>query len=226
MISEERMYVSRPETPNGAAIVVFQEAFGVNGHIREVADRFADHGFLAVAPELFHRTAELGFEAGYGDFEAVRPHFAALTPAGLIEDAKGAFDFAAAQPGIDRRRIACIGFCMGGRVSYLANSALELRAAISFYGGGIAPDLLDLAKAQHGPLLMFWGGKDAHIPAEQHRSVADALTAAGKNHTQVVFSHADHGFFCDQRASYNPEAAQQAWALCGAFLESYGIYGS
>jgi len=223
MITSERLFVARPKTSNGAAILVFQEAFGVNGHIRDVAQRFADLGYLAVAPELFHRTAEPGFEAGYGEYDKLRPHLDALTPEGLTEDARDAFEFAAAQPGIDRARIACIGFCMGGRASFLANAALELRAAISFYGGGIAPALLDRAVQQHGPLLMFWGGKDAHILPEQFRAVADALTAAGKDHMQVVPSDADHGFFCDQRASYNSKAAAQAWALCRAFLETNGV---
>jgi len=224
MLSNERIFAARPTTSNGAAILVFQEAYGVNSHIRDIAERFANHGFLAVAPELFHRTAEPGFEAPYDNFEMVRPHMDALTPESLLEDAHSAYEFAAAQPGIDRSRIACIGFCMGGRVSYLANSALPLRAAISFYGGGIAPELLDRAAQQHGPLLMFWGGKDGHIPPEQYRAVADALIAEDKTHEQVVFSQAGHGFFCDRRPSYHPESAQQAWALCGAFLESYGIF--
>jgi len=223
MISSERLFVARPNTSNGAAVLVFQEAFGVNGHIRDVAQRFADLGYLAVAPELFHRTAERGFEAGYDDYDKLRPHLDALTPEGQIEDASDAFEFAAAQPGIDRSRIACIGFCMGGRASFLANAALELRAAISFYGGGIAPALLDRAEKQHGALLMFWGGKDAHIPPQQYRAVADALTAAGKEHTQVVPSYADHGFFCDRRAAYNSKAAAQAWALSRAFLETNGV---
>lgn len=216
------MYVARPKAPNGAALLVFQEAFGVNAHIRDVAQRFADLGYVAVAPELFHRTAEPGFEAAYGNFEVLRPHMDALTPEGLIEDARAAFEAAAKEPGVDPKRIACAGFCLGGRVSYLANSELDLRAAISFYGGGIAPAALDRVPRQHGPLLMFWGGRDAHIPSEQYRAVADALTAAGKDHAQVVFSDADHGFFCDQRPSYNAKAAAQAWALCRTFLEQNG----
>jgi carboxymethylenebutenolidase len=223
MISSDRLFVARPATPNGAAIVIFQEAFGVNSYIRDVAQRFAERGFLAVAPELFHRTAPPRFEVAYDNFQAAAPHFAQLTADGLLEDAHGAFAFAAAQPGIDRERIACAGFCLGGRVSYLANSELSLRAAVSFYGGGIAPDFLDRAGRQHGPLLMFWGGKDQHIPAEQYRAVADALTSAGKTHTQVTISDADHGFFCDQRASYNAAAAQQAWALTLAFLAANGV---
>lgn len=222
MISTDRFYTVRPANPNGAAILVFQEAFGVNSHIRDVAQRFANEGFLAVAPELFHRTTPPGFEASYTDFPAVQPHLAALTREGQIDDARAAFEFAAGQPGIDRSRIACIGFCMGGRASYFANSALDLRAAISFYGGGMA-DALDLAPQQHGPLLMFWGGADSHIPPEQYRAVSDGLKAAEKRYTQVVISDAGHGFFCDQRGAYNAGAAAQAWALTLAFLKTNGV---
>jgi carboxymethylenebutenolidase len=216
-------YVSRPSGDGKApAIMVFQEAFGVNAHIRDVADRFAALGFLAVAPELFHRTGA-GFEGTYTDFEAVRPHMAALSPNGLNADIDATYKWLKAQPGADSERIAATGFCMGGRVAYMANARVKLGAAMSFYGGGIAPDLLDLAKTQHAPILMFWGGLDAHILPEQYRAVADALSAGGATHEQVVFGKADHGFFCDARASYNQIAARQAWALLKEFLNAYGV---
>jgi len=216
-------YVARP---SGAAansgIIVVQEAFGVNTHIRDVADRCAQLGMVAVAPELFHRTAD-GFEGSYGDFDAIRPHMAALTVPGIIADMRAAYQWLREEAGLAPERIAVIGFCMGGRVAYLANAELPFGAAISFYGGGIAPEHLERARTQHGPLLMFWGGKDAHIPAEQYRAVADALTAADALHEQVVFSQADHGFFCDQRASYDPGSARQAWALVLEFLRVFGV---
>jgi carboxymethylenebutenolidase len=94
---------------------------------------------------------------------------------------------------------------------------VPLAAAISFYGGRMA-EMLQLVEKQHAPILMFWGGLDKNIPPEQYRSVADALTAAGKPHEQVVFSIAEHGFFCDARPSYSADAAPQAWALSLAFL--------
>ncbi|HET9030170.1 MAG TPA: dienelactone hydrolase family protein [Candidatus Aquilonibacter sp.] len=220
--TEMNVYVARPAHAHASpGVIVFQEAFGVNAHIRDVAERFAALGCVAVAPELFHRSAP-GFQGSYTDFEAVRPQIAALTREGLEADIDAAFDWIRNDDGVDPNEIAAIGFCMGGRVAYMANARVSLRAAVSFYGGGIAPDLLSLASAQHGPLLMFWGGLDAHIPAEQYRDVADALTAAGATHEQVVFSHADHGFFCDQRASYNPIAARQAWALVKEFFTAYG----
>ncbi len=217
------VYMARPENVKSApAIVVFQEAYGVNNYICDVTRRFAALGMVAVAPELYHRTAPPGFTANYGDFDTVRAHMSALTQEGLAADIDAIFGWLTDDAGVDPEEMAVVGFCMGGRVAYLANSRIPLRAAISFYGGGIAPDLLPLASAQRGPLLMLWGGLDQHIPPEQYRAVADALTDANVTHEQVVFSQADHGFFCDQRASYNPIASRQAWAMLKEFLASYG----
>jgi carboxymethylenebutenolidase len=218
------VYVATPKgAANGGGILVFQEAFGVNAYIRDIADRFAALGFTAVAPELFHRTGP-GFEGAYDNFEPIKPHMAGLSTQGIAADASAAFDFLTKQPGVDATRIASIGFCMGGRASFIANSEVKLRAAISFYGGGMQ-ELLDLVPKQHGPLLTFWGGKDQHILPEYHRAVSDALAAAGKTHEKVVFSQADHGFFCDQRSAYEPGSAAQAWALVQAFLRAFGMFG-
>jgi carboxymethylenebutenolidase len=215
-------YVARPKTGTATAgMLVFQEAFGINAYMRDVADRFAALGFLSIAPELFHRTGP-GFEGSYTDFEGVRQHISALTTEGVNTDIEGAYTWLREQ-GIDAPRIGAVGFCMGGRVAYMANARVQLGAAISFYGGGIVPDLLPLAQAQRAPILMFWGGLDTHIPPEQYRAVADALTAAKATHEQVIFSRADHGFFCDARASYNEIASRQAWALVNAFLDVYGL---
>lgn len=216
--------VARPPSGPGPGLIVLQEAFGVNHHIRNVAERYAARaGVTAIAPELFHRTAPPGFEGRYGDFDAIRPHMAALTTPGLAADMRAAYDWLVQQAKIPPSRIAAVGYCMGGRCAYLANSELPLAAAISYYGGGIAPDMLDRAARQHGPLLMFWGGLDQHIPAEQHRAVADALTAAGADHVQVVFSKADHGFNCDERPSYNESASREALSLVLEFLRVNGV---
>ncbi|MBV8637797.1 MAG: dienelactone hydrolase family protein [Candidatus Eremiobacteraeota bacterium] len=217
-------YVARPgdDAKSAPAVVVFQEAYGVNDYICDVTKRFAALGMVAIAPELFHRSAPSGFTANYGDMEAVREHITKMTREGLEADIDATFSWLADDGGVDPEEMAAVGFCMGGRVAYVANSRTRLRAAISFYGGGIAPDLLPLASAQRGPILMFWGGLDQHIAPEQYRAVADALTEANATHEQVVFSQADHGFFCDQRASYNPIASRQAWAMLKEFLASYG----
>jgi len=199
-------------------LLLFQEAFGVNHHIRELAERFAREGWITVAPELFHRTAPIGFEGGYTDFSQVAPHMQALTEKSLSDDVLAAAAWLQRQPQFRAGASAAIGYCLGGRVSFLANSLLPLKAAVSYYGGRIAPDLLKRAPHLSGHHLFFWGGRDQHIPPEQIGAVLAGLQQAGKPYTNVVISDADHGFSCDERASFNPAAARDAWALTIAFL--------
>ncbi len=221
-----RAYLARPRDGRPrAGLLVFQEAFGVNAHIRDIAERFAREGYNALAPELFHRTAP-GFEGAYNNFEAAMPHVRALKEQDLEADVRAAYAWLRADLGIPGPPLACIGFCMGGRVSFLTNSVVPVKAAVSFYGGGIAPNpmgpgLLNRASDLHAPQLLFWGGLDKHIGPEQTQAVADALRQVGKPFVNVEFADADHGFFCDARPSYNPAAAQQAWALTHAFLNCY-----
>jgi carboxymethylenebutenolidase len=201
-------------------LLVFQEAFGVNSHIRNVTDRFAAQGYVAIAPELFHRTAPAGFEGNYKDFPSIMPHYQALTNENAEADVRSTYEWLRSNPEVKADQISCVGFCMGGRVSFLANSAVPLRSAVSFYGGGIAQTLLDRAAKQHGPILMFWGGLDKHITTEHRRAVVDALDPQRKAYVNVEFSNADHGFFCDERPAYEPNAARQSWALTLEFLRS------
>jgi carboxymethylenebutenolidase len=175
-------------------LLVFQEAFGVNAHIRDVTQRFAREGFVAIAPELFHRTAP-GFEGDYNAFPTVVPHINALKDDQMEADQR----------------------------AFLAGLTLPLGCATSYYGGGIAPrgnnpGLLTRAKDLRCPVLLFWGGQDKHLTQDMVRAVRDALSDAGKNFINVEFSDADHGFFCDARSSYNPTAAAEAWPLTLAFL--------
>ncbi len=212
-------YVARPSGSGPfPGLIVFQEAFGVNQHIRDVADSFAAEGYLAVAPELFHRTAPAGFTCDYKDFPLVRQHLSAVTEVGLEHDVNAVWAWLHRQPQLRPNAVACIGYCLGGRAAFLANSVKPFSAAVSYYGGGIAPDMLKRAPAQHGPLLFFWGGLDKHIPPERIAQTIQALHAANKPHMNVEISYADHGFFCDERASFHPQAAREAWALTLAFL--------
>lgn len=213
-----RAWVARPEGPAPTrGLMVFQEAFGVNAHIRDVSGRFADSGFLCIAPELFHRTAP-GLEVAYTDFASATPHLQAITERGLDSDVRAAFEW------LDRAGVAgnsaAVGYCLGGRVAFVANSAVPLKAAASYYGGHIPP-LLGRAGRLAGPMLFFWGGLDHHISEQQRQAVAQGVGDAGKPFVDVVFSNADHGFFCDARASYQPAAAAQAWSLTQAFFDTH-----
>ena len=217
-----RAYVARPAGTPRAGLMVFQEAFGVNAHIRDVTERFAREGYLAIAPELFHRTAP-GLEAGYTDFSVVRGHIQALTDAGLEADIRAVWDWLKNGSDFPGLPISAIGYCMGGRCACLASIILPLGCGISYYGGGIAPSpsfpaLVDRVKDLQAPMLFFWGGLDQHIGPDKVQVVNAALREAKKAFVNVEFSFADHGFFCDARASYNAEAAGEAWALTLAFL--------
>jgi carboxymethylenebutenolidase len=199
-------------------ILVLQEALGVNSQIRGVADRYAELGFVAVAPDLFHRIKP-GYEADTIVTEEVMPLVQALTTEGLISDVTAAFEWITSEGKVSAVQTAAVGYCMGGRAAYLANSALPLGAAISYYGGRIAPTLLDRASTLHASQLFFWGGKDLGIPPEQHRAVIDALRVAKKEFVDVEFSECGHAFFNEQTDRYNAAAAHQSWAIGIAFLE-------
>ncbi|MBV8514270.1 MAG: dienelactone hydrolase family protein, partial [Acidobacteria bacterium] len=164
-------------------LLVFQEAFGVNAHIRDVTRRFAREGFIAIAPELFHRTGT-GFEGSYDAFPTVLPHLNALKDEQTEADERAAFGWLTAQ-GVTEGRIGAVGYCMGGRASFLAGLTLPIGCATSYYGGGIAPrgsnpGLLTRAKDLRCPVLLFWGGKDKSLSQDMVRTVRDTLSEAGK----------------------------------------------
>ena len=216
-----RAYVARPAQGGPyPGLLLFQEAFGVNHHIRNVSDRFASEGYVVIAPELFHRTAPAGFEGSYTDFPSVMAHLQAVTTETAEADIRSAYDWLRSNSQVKPDQLSSVGFCMGGRVSFLANSIVPLRTAVSFYGGGIAPGLLDRAPKLQAPSLLIWGGRDKHITPEQRKAVTEALTAEQKIYVNAEFSRADHGFFCDERAAYEPHSARQAWALTLEFLRS------
>ncbi len=220
-----RTYVARPEGSPKAGLIVFPEIFGINSHIRDVTERFAKQGYLAISPELFHRTGP-GFESGYSQ-EEMGPafgHMQKVTEEGLAADIKAAYAYLGSIGG--NLPAASIGYCMGGRVSTMAAMIVPLACGISYYGGGIAPSpyspgLLDRLKDVSAPMLFFWGGLDHMIQPEHVKMVTDGMRAAGKAFASVEFSDADHGFFCDQRGSYNPAAAAEAWPLTLAYLETH-----
>jgi carboxymethylenebutenolidase len=199
-------------------IMVFPEVFGVNTHIRDVTNRYAALGFVALSPELFHRTAPPKWEIGYNEFSTAMPHLQAVKEASLESDVKATYNWLKSNTTAGDN-IACTGYCLGGRTSFLANSTVPLKAAISYYGGNI-PTILQRTSKLSAPMLLFWGELDTHIPAEQRNQVTKAMNEAKKEYIEVVFSYADHGFFCDARTHYQPDAAKLSWDLVQSFLNS------
>ncbi|MES2107189.1 MAG: dienelactone hydrolase family protein [Bacteroidota bacterium] len=220
--TEMAAYTAIPKNAVGKTnrgLIVLQEAFGVNHHIRNVADRFAEQGFIVIAPEIYHRTAPKYFEGDYNDFDSVKPHSSVMTVDGNAADIRAAFDWLSEHELVDPEQIFSVGYCMGGRMSFLANTILPIKAGVSYYAGYIK-SVADRAKTIHGRHLFIWGGLDKHIGQDQIDAVTSAMDEAGKEYINVKFSNADHGFNSDDRAAYNEKAAKEAWALVMAFFSS------
>jgi carboxymethylenebutenolidase len=218
--TEMEAYISIPADAvgrNAPGLILLQEAFGVNHHIRDVADRFANQGFVVIAPELFHRSAPPYFEGNYSDFPSVMPHMQALTVEGNEADLKAAYHWLRHNDLVNPANIFSIGYCMGGRVSFLANVTVPLSAGVSYYGGSIKT-VAEKAGTVSGPHLFFWGGQDKHIGQDQIDAVIGEMDKNGKEYINVKISYADHAFACDERPAYNEKATKEAWALTLMFF--------
>lgn len=223
---EMALYDVEPQGEGGGAVVVVQEAFGVNDHIEDVTRRFADLGYRAVAPHLFHRTGDPSL--GYDDFSKVMPHMQELSEAGLTADLDATFGYLA-DTGFNDSGIGIVGFCMGGTVAFLAAARYPLGAAATFYGAGITegrfgmPPLVDMAPDLKTPWIGLFGDRDEGIPSEQVEQLAAAAKHASVPTDIVRYPDAGHGFHCDQRDSYHAESAADAWnrtvAWFGAHIE-------
>jgi len=213
-------HVARPagSVKNAPGVIVMQDAYGWTPFLADVTQRFAGAGFLAIAPEFYHRTGP-GITLPYDEELLRRGERPVLTPQGEIADGEAAYAWLRAETGSDR--IAAYGFCMGGRLAYQLNAHVPLKAAVTFYG--VAPTLDEVDK-QHGPLLMIWAGLDHHVKKSEITAIVDGLTAAGKQHTQLTFSDAQHGFFCHARPwVYSESATRQSWAISLEFFRTNGI---
>lgn len=200
--------------PRGAVIVI-QEAFGVNDHIQDVTRRFAAAGYHAVAPALFHRAG--GGTAGYDDFAKVMPLFEGVSDDGILSDVDATIAHLAGH-GFEPSRIGIVGFCFGGRVTFLVAAHRALGASVGFYGGGIAaagglpfPPLIGEAATLQTPWLGLFGDLDKGISVESVEELRAALADAPVDTEIVRYPEADHGFHCDARASYHAESAADGW---------------
>lgn len=199
-------------------IVILQEIFGVNEHIKDVAERYAREGYVTFAPDLFHRQKP-DHIGSYEDVPASIQLAMKYEGAQSEADVRAATEYLRNHPAVNGR-IGCLGFCMGGRLTFVANGVAKLDAAVSFYGNP-APDKLSYAETLSGPMLFIWAGKDSYIPRTAQIATIDKLRELGKPYISVEFSEQNHGFFCDARSDYNAGAARQAWALTTAFLATH-----
>ncbi|MEC9077976.1 MAG: dienelactone hydrolase family protein [Pseudomonadota bacterium] len=193
-------YKATPDGNPKGGVVVIQEIFGVNQHIRNVTDEFAKNGFVAVAPALFDRT-EKGLELGYGqdDFQKGKETRGSLNDEGIQNDVQAAIDEAA-----KAGKVGIVGYCFGGYVSWLAACKCNgLSAASTFYGGGIHAKREDTPKV---PVILNFGDNDGGIPLSQVHDIKEANPEI----PCYVYDEAGHGFCCDDRESYNQGACERA----------------
>ncbi len=214
-------YLARPE---GDAVlpgvIVYMEIFGVNAHIRDVTDRIAAEGFVALAPDYFHRTGP-GMELEYTEAGLAEgmSHLGRLSADSMIADAKATIAALEARADVGGSGIGAMGFCIGGHMTYLTACETPIKAAASYYGGGIAgpqgpggaASTLTRTPGIKGRIHCYFGGQDAMIPQTQVDAIEASLREAGIEHEVHVYPDADHGFNCDQRDTYDEPAAQDAW---------------
>lgn len=210
-------YYARPSgTGPFPGIVVFMEAYGLKPHIRQVCDRFAQFGIAALAPDIYHGDV---FE--YTDTDAALNKVRGLDDKHVMDETAATLTWLDAQPDVDGTRLGVAGFCMGGRLAFLAAArhAGRLQAAVCFYGAGIAPEGEDrfgrappisAAGAIEAAVFLVYGARDKSITAAEHARIARTLTETGKRYTLAVYPHAGHAFMCEERPAYVPDAAYRA----------------
>ncbi len=198
-------YLAEPKGKPLAGLVVVQEIFGVTQHIRRVADSYAAEGFKAIAPAMFDRI-EPGILLEYTQVEAGRAHMLKLEWPNTLADVQAAIDAVR-----DAGRVGIVGYCWGGTVAHLAASDLDVDAAVSYYGGGVARNL---DKRPRCPILYHFGDQDRAIPMTDVEKIRSTYPDAVVH----VYPGAGHGFNCDDRASYSAPDARLSFGRSVAFL--------
>lgn len=221
------IYVASPDTKERLPVViVLMEAFGINDHIKSICHRIAEQGYLAAAPDLYHREGRK-IVLPYGDRSLIMPYISKLKNEDIVRDVRETINFLDDLPNADVKKISTLGFCVGGFSSVLCATQLGVQKMISFYGAGMVhpregialkPLLADMGKIK-SKCLFFFGGKDASIPHDQIVEIEKKLTDSKVSFEVDIFENSDHGFFCDERKSYNQQDSSVAWAKTIAFLK-------
>jgi carboxymethylenebutenolidase len=209
-------YLALPPAGHGPGLLLWQEIFGVNEHIRAVARQYALDGFVVLAPDIFWRQApriDLGYE-GDDRARAMALMQGYTAPDAMADIAAGAAALRA-RPEVGGAQVASLGYCMGGRLAYLTAASAGVDAAVAYYGGGIQGQL-DRAVAIACPMQFHYAERDDHIPPEAVQRVRSALP-----HAEVhVYAGAQHGFNCWARSSYHAPSAALAHGRTLVFLAS------
>ena len=203
------------------AVVVLMEAFGLVPHIESVCDRLAAEGYVTVAPDIYYRELPDN-KVRYDQLNDAIALMQKLDDGRFVADMRATLDDLAARANVNGERLGVTGFCMGGRLAFLSACAFpdRISAAAPFYGGGITGHL-DQAESIQAPLYLFFGDEDAFIPREQVDQIAARLRELGTDYKLKSYPGAAHGFFCDQRESHEPKAAEDAWSELRSFFAEH-----
>jgi len=227
-----RSYLARPAaTGSHPGLIIAMEAWGLNDQIKRMADRFAAEGFVAIVPDLYFRQPDN--VAAYNDLAKGFRLMATLRDDEFVADMSSALEFLKHREEV-KPVFGTVGFCMGGTVAFVtACRNPEVTAAAPFYGAGmlITPPSGVKARSEYVPdlrasLLGFFGGLDAFIPATEVQKLRDVLATNGKDAEIILYPDADHGFMNEERPSYHPARATEAWAKTIAFFRSHLVTGS
>jgi carboxymethylenebutenolidase len=245
LLEDMATYVSQPASPERrSAVIVIQEIFGVNSNIQATADRLAAAGYFAVAPALFHRENMTegvrgtnpiygygpygGHEPDEKDAEARTKAIANFNDDNIILDVNTTIEWLKRHPRVQGDGIGIMGFCFGGRVTYLAASSCPgLSAASVFYGGNIlqargdGPSPVDRTANLQCPVLGNFGELDQNPTVDDVRQIEAELKSHGKTHDFKMYSGAGHGFYCDERNDYHEASAKDAWERTLAWFQKY-----
>jgi carboxymethylenebutenolidase len=218
-------YEAKPkEGGSYPGIVVLMEAFGLNDHIKKVTERIAQEGCVAIAPDLYHREAER--LVPYSDLQKAVGIMNKLQDSKIMDDVGAAIAHLKSQSNVKAGSIGVTGFCMGGRFTYLAaaHHNKDVKAAVPFYPGGVPmgnPSPLSRTGEIKCPIYLFFGGKDPLIPQEHVDKITAELTDKKINFQLKLYPEATHGFFCDERPSYHPDSAKDAWEKFKSFFAQH-----
>jgi carboxymethylenebutenolidase len=229
-------YLARPKARGRkGAILVVNEIFGIHAYIKDVCHRYANAGYVAIAPDYFDRAGDPSTLADYGQIGAI---VRTAKYEQVMGDTEGAAAFLAAQSFVSRGRLGVTGFCWGGNVTWMAAARIPaIKAGVAWYGRLVAPPAdsmgaeegrpwpVDIAPTLRTPVLGLYGTEDRGIPVENVEAMRAALASTGNRSGSeiVLYPGAQHGFHADYRDSYNAEAADDSWTRALAWFRAHGV---
>ena len=203
------------------AVIVLMEAFGLTQHIKDITIRIANEGYIAIAPDLYYRDLPHN-KFGYHEVSSAKSMMYSLDFNKTVEDIKATIDYLRSRADVDSNRIGVTGFCFGGSMAFCAATKLssEIAVAAPFYGV-VLDEWLETVENITIPIYLFFGGADSFIPRERIEQIKSRFQESNKNYRLKIYDNVEHGFFCQERSSYNRLAAEDSWQELKKFLRKY-----